>query len=197
MPKNNKENILKALLAILLSVYSFSSMAEWSLDNEQSSVSFVSVKKSTIAESHQFKKLSGSIVDHNASVAIDLTSVDTGIPIRDERMAKYLFNTTQFAQAKISASFQPSLLNNLKAGESREEKISVNVELHGKQKMVNFLVQIYKSNDKQLIVTSKKPSIINAADFGLDAGILKLAELAKLPSITQQVPVGFVLTFVR
>jgi len=53
------------------------------------------------------------------------------------------------------------------------------------------------TTDDKLVVSSKNPIMIQASDFGLVAGIQKLQELAKLPSIATAVPVSFVLTFTK
>ena len=64
------------------------------------------------------------------------------------------------------------------------------------KKEFEFQVLAVTSGDK-LIVSSTKPIIVQASDFGLVDGILKLQELAKLPSIATTVPVSFVLTFAK
>jgi hypothetical protein len=56
---------------------------------------------------------------------------------------------------------------------------------------------VAKLSDKQFIVSSLQPILLNAKNFSLVAGVQKLQELAKLPSISNAVPVSFVLTFNR
>ena len=61
--------------------------AEWILDNDASTLTFTSIKAGTVAETHTFGELAGSIgADGNASLVIDLDSVDTGIEIRDRNV---------------------------------------------------------------------------------------------------------------
>ncbi len=73
-------------------------------------------------------------------------------------------------------------------------KAPLQLSLHGMVKNVDFEAVVVKLGDK-LVVTSAKPIIIKAADYGLEGGIAMLQKLAKLPSIATAVPVNFVLTF--
>ncbi|CAA6810964.1 MAG: Polyisoprenoid-binding protein YceI, partial [uncultured Thiotrichaceae bacterium] len=74
--------------------------ADWSLDNEQSSLYFASTKTEVTSEINRFKTLTGSITEKGvATLEIDLASVDTGVEIRDQRMGKYFFEIDKFATA--------------------------------------------------------------------------------------------------
>jgi len=50
-------------------------------------------------------------------------------------------------------------------------------------------------SETKLVVSSMKPIIINAQRFALVDGVKKLQELAGLPSISNAVPLSFVLSF--
>ena len=61
--------------------------SDWQLKTEHSSLSFTSVKNGTITESHQVTGLSGFVSQSGSTaITIDLSSVETGIPIRNERL---------------------------------------------------------------------------------------------------------------
>jgi len=49
----------------------------------------------------------------------------------------------------------------------------------------------------KVLVSSAAPVYVHADDFGLQSGVDKLQELAKLSSITPVVPVSFSLMFER
>jgi polyisoprenoid-binding protein YceI len=185
----------KALVASLILAVSGSAWADWQLDNDYSRVNFVSVKKNMIGEAHRFTQLKGTLTDQGKlSVIIPLASVETLIPIRNERMQKMLFETGMFPQATISAKVDPQHFR-LKNGESKVVTVDADVGLHGVNKIVNTEVMISRLADNKLLVSSLKPIIIRPADFALDKGVDKLMAVAKLPGITQSVPVSFVLTF--
>ena len=77
-------------------------LADWSLNNEVSVLSFVSIKKNTIGETHRFNQLAGAINANGMfKASINLASVNTNIPIRDERMKSMLFDVAKFSQAEI------------------------------------------------------------------------------------------------
>lgn len=178
-----------AIAAMMLSCGS--ALADYQLDNSTSSISFVSIKKGIVAEVNHFKTLSGSIADDGAvNVGINLASVETNIPIRNERMQEHLFETARFPVAQVSTSVDSLPA----AGESRVVTLDVVVDLHGvKQTLPVTALAVNSGNG--ITVSSMLPVVIGAGDFGLDAGVEKLREIAKLPGITHAVPVSFVLSF--
>jgi len=168
----------------------------WQLDSSKSSLTFVSIKKGSIAENHRFKTFSAELNKNGLlSVAIDLSSVDTKIPVRDGRMTEFLFETAQFSQANFSAQINNSEINNIAIGTSKRISVSGNIDLHGQQQALVINVLVARLAKDRMLVTTLEPAIIKAEDFALVAGINKLQALAKLPSIAYTVPVSFVLTF--
>ena len=168
--------------------------ADMTLDNKHSSVSFVSVKKGTVAEAHHIKKLSGSLTDSGQlKVILDLASVDTKIEIRDQRIKAFLFETTKFTEATLTAQIKDIV--NTDDG-IKKLTMDAKLDLHGISQTIKVDVIVLKSGNT-LLATSATPILINAADFKLDGGIGKLQELAKLPSIATAVPVNFTLVFLK
>ena len=164
--------------------------ADMVLDSDNSTLSFVSIKKDSVAEVHMIKKLSGSLSKAGElKIVLDLFSVDTKIEIRDGRMKELLFETNKFAEATLTAKVEGIPEDGIKHINTK-----ATLDLHGVSQTVNVDVTVLKIGDK-LIATNSTPIIINAADFKLDAGIKKLKELAKLPSIATAVPVNFTLVF--
>ncbi|WOH36894.1 YceI family protein [Thalassotalea fonticola] len=187
-----------SLISFLLLFVSSSTLATWQLDNEQSLVSFVSIKKSDVAESHHFDSLKGIIKSNGeAQVSISLASVNTGISIRNERMQGMLFESELFPKAIITANIGTKLIEKLALGESSELMLQGRLELHGMKKSLQIPTYVTKVSNTKLMVTSIKPVIINAKDFGLEEGVKELQKIASLPSISNAVPVNFVLTFIR
>lgn len=187
----------KLLFLCFLTLLSFNVQAAWQLNNQQSLINFVSIKKSNVAEVHHFKSLSGTLSDKAAKVSIDLLSVETNIPIRNERMKSMLFDTSKYSSATITAAIDISTLNDLKVGQHYQEKLSLTLDLHGITNSVPATVGVVKLTDDSLLVYSVNPIIINASDFGLNKGIEALRSIAKLPVISSAVPVTFNLVFNR
>ncbi len=186
-------------VALILSVlFSTSVFANWQLDNDESTLSFVSTKKSAVAEVHHFKSISGSVSGKgDIAIQIDLSSVETGIGIRNDRMKTMLFNVAKFAQAKVHARVDNKKLEALAVGESYIEAIDFTVSLHGISQVLKDEVQVIKLDGGNVLVSSVEPIVINANQFGLESGVEKLREVAGLPSISTAVPVMFNLAFKR
>ncbi|MCZ6826992.1 MAG: YceI family protein [Gammaproteobacteria bacterium] len=173
-------------------------IAAWSLDNDASQVSFVSVKAGDAGEVHRFTEISGGLTaEGSASVTIQLASVDTLIPLRDERMCELLFQTNLFPTASLSTNIDMDALAALAPGESMDMTANLTLDLHGQQISLAAEMIVARLGDHRLMVSSRKPLIVNAASVDLVKGIEALREIANLPSISKAVPVSFVLSFVE
>lgn len=174
-----------------------SAFADWSLKGEESSLHFISVKKDAIAEIHTFKQLDGSITDAGEfQFSINLSEVETNIPIRNERMNEFLFETTKFPVATGKGKLNIADIQKLDVGETTTSIVPVTIELHGMSVKKEVLFQVAKLKADKIWAVTPVPFILDAADFGLTAGVDKLRELALLPNIAQAVPVSTSLTFV-
>ena len=183
-----------ALLALQL-LFVGNAMAGWELDNERSTVQFMSVKNASIAELHYFHALAGEVADDGqARVSIDLDSVETLIPIRNQRLRELLFETVRFPAATLTTTV-PEAVKSLENGESVGTPLAVDVELHGVSKSLEADALVTKLNDGSLQVVLSEPLIVNAADFGLDGGIEVLRDVAGLKNISTAVPVSATLVF--
>jgi len=187
---------LTQLLIIISLIVAGPCFAAWTLDNDSSQVSFVSVKAGDAGEVHRFTEISGELSSGgNASVTIQLASVDTLIPLRDERMRELLFQTNLFPTASLSTNIDMDALNAIEPGDSMDMAANLTLELHGQQLSLAAEMIVARLGNHRLMVSSRKPVIVNAASVDLVNGIEALREIANLPSISKAVPVSFVLTF--
>jgi len=190
-----KLNTLLVVLALLLP--GSAALAQWELDNTRSTVNFVSIKNDSVAEIHSFSSLVGYIgLDGKVQLGIDLGSVETLVPIRNERMRELLFETVTFPSANISAQVDPTIIATVAQGGVVTTDLPVTLSLHGQQKSLTIPVVVVGEGDSRLRVFSSRPVLINAADFSLDGGITALREIAGLKSINTAVPVTLQLLFV-
>jgi polyisoprenoid-binding protein YceI len=172
--------------------------AQWTLVNEDSSISFVSVKNAAVAEVHNFKKLNGKISeDGKIAIGIDLDSVNTFIQIRDERIRKMLLETGLYPRATITTEVKSQALKELKAGESILMPVSFVLDLHGIKKSMTSEVMVIALNNQRVLVTTTAPLTMNLSDHKLIKGINNLREIAKLSSISSSVAVTAQLVFTR
>ncbi|MGB5604289.1 MAG: YceI family protein, partial [Gammaproteobacteria bacterium] len=66
---------------------------------------------------------------------------------------------------------------------------------HGQSGPVTAELAVARLGPNKLLVASRKPVVLQVADYELSEGVEKLREVAGLDSISKAVPVSFVLTF--
>mgnify|MGYP001041865511 CR=1 FL=1 len=186
-------------VALAVSLFAGSvAAAGWSMDPARSHLAFISIKAKDLAEVHTFTEMSGNIAeDGQVEVAMMLDSVETLIPIRNERMREFLFDTTDYKDATLTAKLDPAVIAALKSGDIVDIAAEGNLSLHGATQPMVINMQAAKVADGTVMVASTKPLVIDAAKFGMSDGVEKLREIAGLDSISNAVPVTFVMTFVE
>ncbi len=190
--------MIRFFLAVTMVCCAATLSAAWQLDNERSTLSFVTIKKTHIAEVNTFTSLSGLVSEAGEfAINIDLASVVTNIPIRDERMREYLFETDRFGQATLSGRIDMDVLAELDETNPLPTAVEAELSLHGEGVPLTLRVSVVEIDENTLVVNSRLPVVVHADDFRLHSGVEKLRELAGLPSISHAVPVTFSLTFTR
>lgn len=168
-----------------------------SLDKDNSTLHFVSVKNNRVAESMSFENLTGTIDDASGkfAVKIGLASVASGIPIRNERMRKFLFEIDRFPQASFSGTLPIEQLQELSVGQQQQLDIAGELSLHGESQSTSLSVIVTKRADGAFSAVTTKPVFVDATAFGMGAGVEKLRELAGLQAINATIPVMFDVVF--
>lgn len=179
-----------------MALASFSAQAaSWDLDEGASSVHFVTVKNAVIAETHEFLEVSGAVAADEAAVTIALGSVETLIPIRNERMREMLFEVASFPEATLTAPVGQGRLEALAPGESVEQRLSGTLALKGQSIPLELAVRVSRQGTDAVRVESLGPVMVSAEQLGLAPGVEALRAIAGLNSITPMVPVSFSLLF--
>ena len=180
----------------LLLLFSSPVFSDWYLVNEESKLNFISIKASDFAEIHSFKKISGSVKENGeAQLSINLASLETLIPIRNERMGNLLFETKIYPSAvfKLEVDLEKILLIDI--GKSSEVKYRGMFRFKNKQFPLLVKLKVTRLSDQSFSVSSLEPLLLNADRLGLSNGIEALRAVAGLPSISKSVPVTFSLMF--
>lgn len=173
-------------------------LADWELNNQQSTLTFLSTKNGSVTEAHTFSGLAGSLDDEGAALLkIDLNSVETGIQIRNERIREFLFQTGQFPVAEIKLKVDNLNLTEIQPGSMQRIAVNAALNLHGISKQLDTDLRVIGLKDSAIYVSTVDPIILSAADFALLQGIDKLKGIAKLQSIDTSLPVTFGLIFDR
>ena len=193
--------MLKALLssacALLLTLgVSLSAQANWYLDGESSRLSFITTQNANIADVHRFLVLHGKVDRKGlAQLRIEMDSVNSSVPLRDERMRDVLFDFKHFPEAQISAQIDLQPINDLASGAQLELRLPVTVSLRGKQHTYQAELLATRLDERRFQVVTLEPLMLQAEDFGLQPELETLRKLAGLSAISFSVPVGAVLIF--
>ena len=189
-------SVIKPLAFALLAAAAVPAHADWYLDNESSRLSFVTTKNTEIAEVQRFLVLHGKVDSKGAAqLEVELESVNSGIPLRDERMRNQLFEIKTFPEALISAQINLQPINDLAPGAQLELRLPMSVTLHGKTQTYSAELLATRLDDRRFQVVTLEPLVINAEDFDLLPGLESLRNMAGLSAISLSVPVGAVLIF--
>ena len=193
--------MLKALFssacALLLTLgVSLSAQANWYLDGESSRLSFITTQNANIANVHRFLVLHGKVDRKGqAQLRIEMDSVNSAVPLRDERMRDVLFDFKHFPEAQITTQIDLQPINDLASGAQLELKLPVMVSLRGKQHTYEAELLATRLDERRFQVVTLEPLMLQAEDFGLQPELETLRKLAGLSAISFSVPVNAVLIF--
>ena len=171
-------------------------LAEWQLNSDESHLSFISIKNGLVAEVHLFKSLSGDVSgEGQATINVELASLETNIPIRNDRMKSMLFEVQRYATATAKAMLDMSQYTDLTPGQSAESRVDLSLDLHGVSQQMFAVVKVTRTDQEIWQVTSIEPLVLNAVSHNLAEGIEALRSVAGLKEITPVVPITFSLQF--
>lgn len=181
--------VIRVLAATILTVAIGSpAWAEWLVASE-SSISYVSLKNDVVAENNRFGRITGGIgADGAVAISIDLASVETGVEIRNQRMAELFFEVGSFPKADLTGEISEDHLAALAAGEVVDAALPLTLDLHGVTATVTANVRAYQLGET-LYVNSTEPLLLQASQFDLLDGVEALRSIAGLKAIAQVVPV--------
>jgi OOP family OmpA-OmpF porin len=170
---------------------------DWVLDPGRSHVYMQTEKLNKVIEKHPFTRLEGKVdKDGQASVKIDLASLDTGIDLRNVRMRFLLFETYKFANAEISARLDKAKLSELATKTSVTYPLTMKVNMHGLVNEFTTDVSVTRTSDTTVTVATVKPIVVTADSFGFTKNIAKLADAMGGINIVPASSITFDLTFV-
>lgn len=169
----------------------------WSLDSDNSVLNFVSVKNDHVDETHRFTDIQGEWANNKVSIEIPVVSLDTQIPIRNERMLSHLFKSDDYTIVSATANLEESLLTEMAVGDTLPLTIDLTVYIAGRSETLPTSLQVTRLQANRFLATTTQPINIDAKDFGLVDGINQLREVAGLKRIDYNVPVTFSVQFTR
>ena len=180
--------LTKATVALFIAGTATAHAETWTLDGETSRLAFAPVKNDVVGEVHSFESLSGTVAeDGTVKVAIDLSSLQTNIDIRNERMAEHVFKGE--AEAVINAKIDMAEFEALEVGETTTLYVEGTVDLLGNEVWTDMDVFVARLADDRVLVTTNDMIMLGTEDAGVDEGVNMLQQLAELGGITRVAPV--------
>ncbi|MCJ8307724.1 MAG: YceI family protein [Hyphomicrobiales bacterium] len=169
--------------------------AKWSAVEDQSRIAFGSIKKDTVGEVHHFEGVTGTVgEDGKLTLAVDLGSVETNIDIRNERMLEHVFQGGK-AKAMVSGEIDLDEVKDLKPGDTSIIDFEGVLAFAGINVDVEAEMLVARLAENRVLVSTADFIMVSTEDLGIDPGVNKLMELAKLPGITRVTPVAVRVVF--
>ena len=171
-------------------------LADWRLTSA-SKVGYVSIKNNAIAEHNVFSGVTGSLSKKGQlKINIDLSTVETRVDIRNQRMRELFFEVTQYPQAVVTAELDVQELAQIDSGSPLEIVKPFTLSLHGVEVTAEAHLRVVAVGGRAWVSTVR-PILISAADFGLEGGVSALQKIAGLEAIAAVVPVSIDLKLVK
>ena len=169
---------------------------DWTLDPRVSHVYIQTTKEEKTVERHQFTRVEGGVTrDGNATVKIDLGSIETGLDLRNVRMRFLLFETFKFPRAEITARLDKAQLQGLMTGTPVRYPLVLDVNMHGMTNKLGAHVLITRTSDTTVSVATIEPIVVSSESFGFTGGLAKLSDAAAGISINPSAVITFDLVF--
>jgi polyisoprenoid-binding protein YceI len=186
----------RSLTCVLLLLITQATLADWRL-TAASKVGYVSIKNNVIAEHNYFSGVTGTLNKKGQlKVSIDLSTVETQVDIRNQRMRDLFFEVMQYPEAVVTAQLDMQELAQVESGAPLELVKPFTLSLHGVEATAEAHLRIVSVAGRAWVSTVR-PILISAADFGLEGGVAALQKIAGLEAIAAAVPVSVDLRFVK
>ena len=187
---------IRSLTCVLLLLITQATLADWRL-TAASKVGYVSIKNNVIAEHNYFSGVTGSLNKKGQlKVSIDLSTVETQVDIRNQRMRDLFFEVLQYPEAVVTAQLDMQELAQVESGAPLELVKPFTLSLHGVESTAEAHLRIVSVGGRAWVSTVR-PILISAADFGLEGGVAALRKIAGLEAIAAVVPVSVNLKLVK
>ena len=156
----------------------------WTMAPELSKLDVQSVKNETKVESSTFAAFEGAIApDGEATVTIQLNSIDTGVDLRNVRTRFLFFETFKYPEAVVTVRLDRAMLGDLESRRRLNLTLPFELDLHGITKELETEVVLTLLTDELVSVASSRPISIGTELFNLDDGLKKLEEAASVSVI--------------
>jgi polyisoprenoid-binding protein YceI len=183
--------------AAALCLAASSTYAAWRVDSTQSTLSFVTTKAGApgvggVEEVQAFKQVGGSVGDDGKlQFSVDLASVETNIPLRNDRLKDLLFKVADYPQAVFTGAVDVHRFDALRVGASADVELTGQLTIAGQSRPLNANLRVVKLASNALLVGTRTPMVVNLKDYGLQDGVEALRSVMNLNVLASSAPVSF------
>lgn len=184
--------------AVAASTFAVSSAhAAWRVDNSQSILNFVTTKApaqgvAAIEEVQTFKQIGGVVGDDGKlDFSVELGSVETNIPLRNERLKQMLFKVADNPTTVFTGTVDASRFKAMHVGTSADVDLNGQLTIGGQSKPLTASLRVDKLASGELRVSTGVPIIVNLTDYGLQDGVEALRTVMHLNVLASSAPVTF------
>lgn len=180
---------LSVATGLLLACAFNTSAADYTVNSKLSSLSLATIKKQYVVEAATINKLSGSLSDKgDFTLSVDLAGLDTVNPIRDQRLRDLFFEIASHPQINVRSQINQEQIP--EAGSSSALSLKAELEIWSQRQTLDLNLLVTNTGNS-LVVSSTKPLIIKAENFGIPAkNLASLAGTVGDIQIAQQAPVN-------
>ncbi|OGP14648.1 MAG: hypothetical protein A3I75_04195 [Deltaproteobacteria bacterium RIFCSPLOWO2_02_FULL_50_16] len=182
-----------------------SSVTQYHLDPQQSTVHFVSVKDKNVKVPGLFKIISGKIrmipLDNNmvevnhASISIDIDSVETRLEERDQNIRRYFFETDKnHSYKKANFVLNEPLRINLKKTKHKA-LLKGTLNLHGRKGPLSIPISIVQGKEGWRI-KNQQPVKIEFEKWSFFKSVNKLMKMCGHKELESSADINFDLLFI-
>ena len=175
--------------------------AAWQLDGSTSTLNFSSSKTTSnsstpIVEENKFDQVTGTIDEKgNATITVDLNSVDTRVPLRDTRLKEQVFDTKTYPTATFTTKLDMNEIAKYEDKQVHTIPLEGTLNLHGTQHTIKTQVAMQELDAKTIQVKNTAPVVVDTSQFNMQDGVSALQALMALQSINSEIPVTFTYVF--
>lgn len=135
----------------------------------------------------------------SAKLTLDLTTFDSSIPLRNERVQKIFFETSgagwDVAELTIPKLPDAAVASLKEKGRALHATVEGDLKLHGRTAKVSVPVDATTGPDGTITVKSSVPFEVHVSDFGLTDNLKRLSSLCMHDSIEDAVKVEVAVEF--
>jgi polyisoprenoid-binding protein YceI len=192
-----RKRIGYAAVAAALTFTLSTAHAAWRVDNNQSTFNFVTTKAeapgvAAIEEVQTFKQVDGTIGDDGKlEFNVELGSVETNIPLRNERLKQMLFKVVDNPKAVFTGTVDARHLKAMRVGAVENVDLAGQLTISGRSNPVTASLYVVKLASGALRVSTNLPIIVNLKDYGLQDEVGALRDVMHLNVLVSSAPVTF------